>query len=153
MMLVAILFTSCDFVRSIMGKPTTKELEKMRLEAVANAKKQRQIDSLNQVKAAEEALALKLAQEKAAAEAALKGRYFIVLGSFQVPDNATRMMTQLKKDGYKPQYITFKNGFKLIAAAAYDNYRKAFEDMDKFLEYDNCPEDVWIYDTTQNLHE
>lgn len=148
-MIAAVMFTGCDFFRSILGKPTSKEIEKMRIEALARAKRKRQIDSINRLKAD----SIKFAEAQKALANKMSGRYYIILGSFKVQGNASKMLDQLKKDGYKPANIKFKNGFDLVAAAAYDDFRTAFKEMDKILEYENCPDDVWIYDTQQGLHE
>ena len=51
LMVALMLVTGCDFFRSLVGKPTSKELEQMKCEAVEQARKQRQLDSINKAKA------------------------------------------------------------------------------------------------------
>ena len=49
----AMLLTGCDFFRSLVGKPTSKDLERMRQEAMEQERQQRDQDSLNRVRALE----------------------------------------------------------------------------------------------------
>ena len=151
LVVAAMLLTGCDFFRSLVGKPTSKELEKIKQEAVEQARKQRALDSINEAKA------LQLEQEKAAAEKAgmldeSAGRYHVILGSFKVDGNAEKMYALLEKNGYTPKVIKFNNGFDVVSVAAYNNYRDALKAMEDIMEYPFCPEDVWIYDINQKMH-
>lgn len=149
MALIALtMLSSCDFFRSLVGKPTSKDLERMRIEA--QAKKQRQLDSLNKVKA-DSLAALALQQEEEVNK--YKDRFYVVLGSFKVPGNAEKMFALLEKNNYTPMNIKFKNGFELVSAASTNNIYEACKIMDELLGYEFCPDDVWIYDTKQGLHE
>ena len=62
LMAAAVLLTGCDFFRSLVGKPTSEDIERMRLEAQEQARMKREQDSLNKLKA------LELEQARAAAE-------------------------------------------------------------------------------------
>ena len=106
LMVALMLVTGCDFFRSLVGKPTSKELEQMKREAVEQARKQRQLDSINKAKA------LALEQAKAAEENKnlldeSAGRYHVILGSFKVEGNAEKMYALLEKNGYTPRVILF----------------------------------------------
>jgi len=129
------------------GKPTSKDIERMRIEA--QAKKQRQLDSINKAKA--DSLALIAAME--AEKNALKERFYVVLGSFKVQGNAERMYQFLEKNNYTPRTIRFKNGFELVSAASTNNLQEALKIMDELLVFEYCPDDVWVYDVKQGLHE
>ncbi len=142
------LFTGCDFFRSIIGKPTSKEIERMKIEAQLQAKKQKEIDSLNKIN---EQIALEEASKATINEE--NGRFYVVLGSFKVVENANKMFTLLEKNGYKPITIKFKNGYEVVSVAGFNNYGQAKQELAKLLEYEYCPEDIWIYDIRQNLHE
>ena len=141
------MMTSCDFFRKIAGKPTSKDIERMRIEA--QAKKQRQLDSINKAKA--DSLARIAAEE--AAKKALNDRFYVILGSFKVPGNAERMYAFLEKNNYTPRNIRFKNGFDLVSAASTNNLQEALRIMEDLLSYEYCPDDVWVYDVRQDLHE
>ena len=146
-LIAATMLTSCDFFRSLAGKPTSKDIERMRIEA--QAKKQRQLDSINKAKA--DSLALIAAME--AEKNALKERFYVVLGSFEVQGNAERMYQFLEKNNYTPRTIRFKNGFELVSAASTNNLQEALKIMDELLAFEYCPDDVWVYDVKQGLHE
>ena len=76
----------------------------------------------------------------------------IMLSSVEVEGNAGKMYALLEKNGYTPRVIKFNNGFEVVSVAAYDNYREALKAMNDVMEYEFCPEDVWIYDIRQNMH-
>ena len=146
-LIAATMLTSCDFFRSLVGKPTSKDIERMRIEA--QAKKQRELDSLNKAKA--DSLALLAAME--AEKNALKERFYVVLGSFKVQGNAEKMYSFLEKNNYTPKTIKFKNGFELVSAASTNNLQEALRILDELLSHEYCPDDVWVYDVKQGLHE
>jgi cell division septation protein DedD len=149
-LLIAVtMLSSCDFFRSILGKPTSKDIERMKIEAAAQAKKQRQLDSINRAKAEADAIA---AQQLESLKT-LNDKYYIIIGSFKVEDNATRMYALLEKNGYTPKTIRFKNGFDLVSVASFNDYHKAFAELDQLRALEFCPEDVWIYGVDQKLHE
>ena len=137
LMVALMLVTGCDFFRSLVGKPTSKDLERMRQEAVEQARKQRIQDSVNKARE------LELEKARAAEQANLldesTGRYHVILGSFKVEGNAAKMNAMLEKNGYTPRVIEF-------------NYWDALKAMNDIMEYEFCPEDVWIYDIRQNMH-
>ncbi|HIZ87136.1 MAG TPA: SPOR domain-containing protein [Candidatus Coprenecus pullistercoris] len=144
-----VLLTGCDFFRSLVGKPTSEDLERMRQEAMEQERLQREQDSIARVRAAE------LEQEALRQQNLLdesKGRYHVILGSFKVEGNAEKMISLLRKNGYTPEKIQFNNGFEVVSVAAYDNYRDAVRAMEDVMEYQFCPEDVWVYDIRQNMH-
>lgn len=153
LLIAMVLFTGCDFFRSIVGKPTSKDLERMKVEAAEKAARQkRQQDSLKAVQAAQ------LENEMFAAVSgkylldATSGRYHVLIGSYKVKENADRMFVTLEKGGYSPRYVIFENGFYGISVAGFDNMRQAKKIMCDVMELAYCPEDVWIYDVAQNLH-
>lgn len=119
----------------------------MRIEA--QAKKQRELDSINKAKA--DSLALLAAME--AEKNALKDRFYVVLGSFKVQGNAEKMHAFLEKNNYTPKTIKFKNGFELVSAASTNNLQEALRILDELLSQEYCPDDVWVYDVKQGLHE
>lgn len=143
------LVSSCDFFRSLLGKPTSEDLERMRIEAEAEARQRFLRDSVERAKA--DSIAFAQAQE--AMKPKLEGRYLVVVGSFMAHANAERMMELLTKEGYQPQTIHFRNGFDGVAVSAYDSFREAYNAMDDLYEFEFAPDDIWIYDVQQNLHE
>ncbi len=142
---IAFTLSGCDFFRSIAGKPTSKELAQLKIDA-ANAEKQKQ-DSIAR------AAQIALNEQNAALKNSLDKKYYVVVGSFKVPKNADNFKERLDSKGYNTQIIQFKNGYKVLAAFGSDNYAEAYREMEKIMEFQFCPYDVWIYDISQQLHK
>lgn len=146
---VVLLVSGCDFFRSILGKPTSDDLERMRIEEQAQARARFVQDSINRAKAD----SIAYAQALEAAKPKFNGRYLVVVGSFLTHSNAERMVALLTKEGYQPQTIHFKNGFDGVAVVGYDSFRQAYRAIDDLIQYEFAPEDIWIYDVQQQLHD
>jgi len=142
--------SSCDFLRSMVGKPTSSEIEVARIEKEAREKAKR--DSLAAVKAAEE----KLAAEKKAAEHSGKvydKRYYVIVGSFVQHDNADSYAKQLEKLGYEITFFNFKNGFKAVGLYGDDSISAANRKLNELFSVEITPYDIWVYDTATKMHE
>lgn len=148
--ITTLLFTGCDFFRSIAGKPTSMDLERMKREELEKVR-QHELDSMAKAQAAIEAEAAEKADSDIIDESA--GRFHVIFGSFKVDGNAGQLKALLEKKGYSPKIIHFLNGFDVVSVNAYDNYKKAYYRLIELLELDICPDDIWIYDIHQNLHE
>ena len=154
---MAVLLSGCDFFRSMLNKPTSKDIDKMRIEA----EKARKIAEEARFRAAEQdAIALAEAQRKLEEEKVKqdqdhlpKERYYLIYGSFRVEGNAEKLYEQAKGMELSPVRIKFKNGFDLVAFEAFDNLHEAYSRMNFWLSQEGTPDDIWVYDTYQNLHE
>jgi len=143
------LLSSCDAVRSMLGKPTSKDLELLRQEQEA-AKAQARLDSI----AAAQAEAERIAAEKEAAANKVSSRYYVAMGGFKVPANAVNYKDYLEKQGYDILSVRFKTGYDVLLTSGTDNYYEALRSMLNFMEYEKtCPYDIWIYDTKTAIHE
>lgn len=154
LLVVVTMVSSCDFVRSILGKPTSKDIARMKIEAEQQVKKQRQIDSLKQISLSQEQDNQEKEQSKIE-NTTLDRRYYVVLGSFKVENNADKLLAALSKDGYKPQRIDFKNGYDVISVASTDDYGEAHKILKnlRYRSYIHYPDDAWVYDSTRHLHK
>ena len=142
---------SCDWFRARLGMPTSDELaavrEKARQDSIQKA------DYARLLEAEQQRQRDSLLQAQAQATKPVLQRYHIVFGCFMMPDNANRMMQNLTKAGLSPQNITFKNGFSVISAAAFDRLGDAYNGMNQLMsESPLAPYNIWIYDTRQQLH-
>ena len=144
-----VMLSSCDVVRAMLGKPTSKDLEILKLEqeaAIAQAK----YDSC----AAAQAEAERIAAEQEAAEHTVSHRYYVALGGFKVPSNAVNYKAYLESKGYDITAVRFRSGYDVILANGTDDYYEALKSMGDFKKYEKtCPYDIWIYDTTTAFHE
>ena len=150
LMVSLFILTGCDFFRSLVGKPTSEDMERMRLEAQLEAQRKREQDSIAKVN---EMLAQ---QQRALAEQnslERTGRFHVVMGSFKVPENAEKMKNVLEKKGYSARIIPFNNGFDVVSAGSFDKFIEAVRTMDELIELEICPDDIWVYDRTYNLHK
>lgn len=152
MMMAAMTLTGCDFVRSLVGKPTTAELEQMRIEAQKKAEREKFV--ADSIKAAQEAARqAALAEQELPAVKDTDPRFHVIVGCFKVQDNAVNYRELLTSKGFSPKKIVFKNGYDAVSLIQEDTWWKAQVAMEKFMDSPLCPDDVWIYDMNQKLHE
>lgn len=139
----SLLFSGCDFFRSILGKPTSKEIEAARIaqEAAAAAKR----DSI--------ARAEEMARLAAEAARTVYSNYYVIMGCYKIPANAERFKARLKAKGYDVTEMRFKNGYDVLAIYGSETLREAYRHRDALLERGEDPYDMWIYQTSMGLHE
>jgi len=75
-------------------------------------------------------------------------RFHVVVGSFQVPENATGMVKRLSDRGYRPVEIRIK-GYIGVSAGSYSSFAEAEAAMRRMQSTDPslCPEDIYVYDS------
>jgi hypothetical protein len=61
-----------------------------------------------------------------------RGRYYMIVGCFTVPQNADNYVAKLKGMGYDPQILPGAGGFKMVSAKSYDNWKQIVAELDKF---------------------
>ncbi len=160
MPIMLVSLTGCDFVRAIAGRPTEKDLDKMRIEIVEAEKAalQARMDSL------------KLAEEKAVADSlafqarldslgvvfsgperlrgvsgpGLEYRYYIIVGVFRESSNARRIFNQASEKGYAPVLINSRSGMMAVGLAPADNRKAIVGTYEKLRNEAFCPKDAWI---------
>ncbi len=151
-----LIVTGCDWVRSQLGMTTSEEMEALRREQIRQQQERRINDSIAQVRAdsLQSAVADSLAREAEKGRPLFdsQNRFHVILGSFRVYSNSERMVESLKSKGYKPVAMDFKNGFRVVSVKSFGSINAAFNEMYKLLDADIGPDDIWVYDTRQNLH-
>jgi len=140
--------TSCDWTRKQLGMESTEDIiaKKLALERVAIEARMRDSletvyrDSLNNLKASIEVID---------ANGVIKqgDNYHLVVGSFRVYDNATKMVEFLKQNSYPNAfYFDLRSGYRSVSAASYPTVNLAYSEMFKLLDkYLKGVDDVWIY--------
>lgn len=133
--------TGCEKIKSI--NPFRKKVDHALIE------KQRQ-DSIRLAQEAEEILRqeelARLEEQRTIEEAArLKAlnKYHLIVGSFKVPNNATRYHEKIRSKGHDSQIIMAKNGFHLVTINSYDNFRSAFNELRNMTR--SGEQEVWLY--------
>ena len=155
---LALSLSGCDFFRMVAGRPTSADIaaKRSQIEAVGKAHQQR-LDSLSLVqKQAADSLALldsikrscgnilRPLQVSAVSASALKSRYYVMVGTFSLRDNAERQTQRAIDAGYEAVLIPLRNGFCAVGVAPADNLAAAFRSMQTIKGEAFCPKDVWI---------
>jgi len=163
--LSVILLTGCDGLRKLAGRPTSAELESLRLEVMEAreseqarlAEQQARIDSLRRV---EQALADSLALLDSLKQmhgtilnpSAMGGlfttkldyRYYIIVGAFSYRNNAEKLLNKVNEAGYSGTLISFRNGYNAIGVAPSDDLNSALSSLVAVKKESFCPPDAWI---------
>lgn len=161
LMAAIMIVTGCDWVRTQLGMATSDDIAELRKEQQRVEAERRTADSLRMV--AEDSVNVNLADSVAAAKASNAGtqgvapdmsnRYHVIVGSFKDYSNSERMVANLKKRGYEPSVLDFKNGFKAVSISSYSKMSPAFNVMYKLVDENFVEDDIWVYDIRQNLHK
>ncbi len=73
-----------------------------------------------------------------------KARYFIILGSFSVEDNANKLVRRLAKQGFAPNILRSPSGMYRVSGYYFNDEKAARMEVDairkKYPEYD----DLWL---------
>jgi hypothetical protein len=164
--LAALLLNGCDFVRTVAGRPTSKDLEVKRStieRAREAARYQARLDSLEQVKArvADSLAALdarlldSLSHTKGTVLKSIKlsdlntdglsARYFIVIAAFRDPANAERKRAKCVEAGYADAtIISFRSGLLAVAVCPSDSLNETLRKLRELRGNGICPKDGWI---------
>ena len=158
-LLALLSLAGCDMFRRLAGRPTAEEVEMMRIELLRQEESRHQyrVDSLKKL---EKALADSIAVLDSIRQmhgtilnpseigglftTKLDYRYYIVVGAFRSRSNAEELLDTVKKHGYVPILINFRNGFNAIGISPTNDIVGAFRSLKKVREEKFCPEDVWI---------
>lgn len=149
--LLMMTVTSCDFVRKIVGKPTSAEIEAKKQELIRQEAERRA--AVEQARRDSIALAEVMMEENklramgidsVADGVKLDRKYYVIVGSFKKQVFADEMVAMTKKAGYEPVAIAMSNGFTMISAYATDSLWEARRKMAEIEHEDFCPMDVWI---------
>jgi len=150
---VLLSLNSCEWVNTtILGNPSKAEIAKKAQEESARkdslARAEREAAMAAQQQTQEEAAKVKPKETEAGK------RFHVIVGCFKVPSNAEKMINLLKSQGYQPKSFVLYNGFDCISVQSFDTLREAYNTMTQLLRYsDFCPDDVWVYDINDKLHQ
>lgn len=150
---------SCDFLRSVAGRPTSAQLQQMVLEKQDNEAKARQEEEL---RAQQESQRIYLADSLAAVQALegidfinrsglnakisseLPARFNVVLGAFSSADNAQRLVSEVKAAGYDAASYQYRNGKTGVVACSSDSFVSLGKSFAKLKEEKFCPAEAWV---------
>lgn len=160
-LIVASLFvlTGCDFFRSLAGRPTSKDLEQMRIEIMKKeeAAHQARLDSIRREhQMVKDSLAMldSITQQGGTIlnpatlgglfTTKLEARYYIIIGSFRSRNNAEQLLKTASEKDYKPALISFRNGLVAVGLCPVNNLKDALQALKAVRKEKFCPADVWI---------
>ena len=160
----AVMVQSCDFVRSVAGRPTGAKVEQIRQQQIKEeqARHQARMDSMQRVQQA-------MADSLAALEAhlidslsqargsivnpsklgglyatKLEAKYCIVVGAFRNRAYAERKLKSCQEAGYTASLISFRNGLMAVAVCPSNSLDQTVKTVKKLRGQGVCPPDSWI---------
>jgi len=157
--------SSCDTFRRLAGRPTSKDIEEMKVRIEAERKSEE--DSLRTLEikrlAAAEAAADSIAadarlrasgyrlQNKAVLDSQvvtpLEHTYYIIIGAFRNENYAAVSFEKIKAAGFEPCYIEFASGLKAVALTGVDSLSAALDLRDRIAAETFVPKEAWILST------
>ena len=169
MLVIAMTVTSCDFMRKMVGRPTSDELEMLK-EEIGRIEQLRQeearvrasLDSLEAVRQGLQETVEETVEETAevAVEVApvqkvpdhsqyltpnLENKYYVVIGAFQSYENARALMKKAARYGYSPVLLSCRHGLIGVGVCPVDEYEDALKALQILRREKFCPSDIWIY--------
>jgi hypothetical protein len=162
-LLTVLVCGGCDMFRALAGRPTSSDIEAMRVEIAARvaAEAARQ-DSLERAAREAEAAA---ARSAAALDTllAMRGylrtpaslggltdeggpsaKYSIVIGSYLDKANAVKYSGKLTADGYPAEAVRFRNRFTAVCVCPTDDPAEILASLRRVKKEKFCPKEVWI---------
>ena len=156
---VMMMVTGCDFMRRLAGRPTSEDIERIRVEKLLaeEAVLQASLDSLREAQKAVqdsiETLELFVQQGGTVLNPSKLGglyttklqyRYYVIIGAFRNRANAEGLLQTAEKAGYKPVMISFRNGLLAVGLCPEEEIGGAVSMVKKIRQEAFCPSDVWI---------
>ncbi len=160
MSLMLVSLTGCDFLRSVAGRPSSRDIEEKRI-AIIRAEEEALQSRLDSIRlAAEKVVTDSLASLEAFAEAGvilsgperlsglsgtvLDFRYYIIAGTFGESANARKLFNTATDKGYSPVLISCRNGMIAVGLCPADRIAPVKEAYDRLLGESFFPKDAWI---------
>ena len=147
-MLVVLPFvTGCDFMRKLAGRPTSEEVENMRLEilraeeaalearldSLRNVEQRMMQDSLNALDSIRQlgGSILNPASLGGLFATRLEARYYVIIGAFRMRANAEQLLLKAMNAGYEPALISFNTGLIAVGLCPCNNVVDAKDALKK----------------------
>ena len=153
------MLTGCDFFRQLAGRPTSEEIEAMRVEKL-RIEEERLQESLIRLQEEKQAVAdsieaMKLIRQQEGTllnpnalgglfATKLEAKYTVIVGAFTKRANAERLHKQVSDKGYSPLLISLRSGLIAVGVCPVESKAEAMQAVRKVKGEDFCPDDVWI---------
>lgn len=161
LILASLMLGGCDFIRAVAGRPTSGDIEAMRVAAAreeALAKAEREAaeaaeaarrytaDSLAAVEffGQEKCPMIDAAQIKSLDVSSAGTKYAIIVGAFSQAGNARAFADRLSGLGYDAAVIRYTNGHEVVGVCPTDDIVRLAEVYPKVKSEKFCPPEAWI---------
>ena len=162
LLLVAMTFlaSGCDFFRSLAGRPTSEDIENMKIERLRaeEAALQARLDSLKNVeqKMLQDSLnaldsirqiggsVLNPAKYGGLFATRLEARYYVIIGAFRTRSNAENLLRTAKASGYRPALISFQSGMIAVGLCPSGRIVEVRESYEALKNETFFPKEAWI---------
>ncbi|MBN2275810.1 MAG: hypothetical protein JXK95_15890 [Bacteroidales bacterium] len=74
---------------------------------------------------------------------ATNAQFYMIVGCFMVPENASRYAEKIRGMGYEGEIIFGTSGLQMVSARSYNNFRTSVAEIDQF-RADITP-NAWVY--------
>lgn len=150
LVLVAVLsaITGCDFLRSVVGRPTSDDIraKQAALLAIRADSIDVNADSVAAMQTIEEQH-IKLAPPSHSGALVPEDtgkNYFVMVGTFSRKSNAEQLLVLCREAGYSPALIPYSNGYTAVAAHSCVTLKEALSALEDLKTRPFCPADAWI---------
>src|SRR4030042_2124749 len=142
-LVVLLVMPSCKFIKT---KILSKKVDTLSVFSDTLAH-QEQLDTALQ----QETMDYLQPESQAAVSAALdqpassltNAQFFMIVGCFTVPENATRYAEKIRGMGYEGDIIPGYDGYQMVTARSYGNFRTSISEIDQF-RTDVTPK-AWVF--------
>jgi len=154
---------SCDFVRTLAGRPTSADIEIKRQQiAQDQARKKAVQDSIDAVMAyqdkilatyvsiADSQIKLVKSEEIRSFDAtALEQDFYIIAGAFSQSSNAQKLIDKAAADGFQGCVIKYRSGLNAVALCPSSDIVGCYESYVAICQKDYMPSDAWILEVVR----
>lgn len=150
-------FVSCDFLRTVAGRPTSSDLQKIRDDKKAEEVRAKAVaDSLNLIKqytadslAAQteistDFISKKSSELRAINVSTLESEYYFIIGAFSEIKNAQKSAQAVADAGYSYALLSYRNGQTAVGVCPSDDVVEFLRTVKKVRTEEFCPEEAWI---------
>lgn len=161
------VFSSCDFLRRVAGRPTSEDLTLM--SHLQQMKEQMRLDSLRRsedsIRIAQELIARQQRADSLTAarrldsmgtklspvfrfgvpENDIPGKFNAIIGVFRTDEMAVQVLSRARGNGFDPLIFNFPSGEKAVCLISSDELSEVEEVIREGRSTRDCPKDAWIY--------
>jgi hypothetical protein len=74
---------------------------------------------------------------------ATDAQFYMIVGCFTVPENASRYAEKIRSLGYEGEIISGHDGYQMVTAKSYGNFKTSISEIDQFRS--NVTPNAWVF--------